>query len=505
MNFLDQYLSASFMQGLQNFVIAIVVLLVGWLIAKLIANAIKKALGKTDLDEKLFNKFRTSDKPLNSNKIIGKVIYYILLIIVFIIFFNLLNLNMIANPLSDLISTFFGFIPTVLKAGLILLFAFVLATVIQWLVVTGGKKVNLQKVFAKLKISANEEDANNAIETVGKVAFYLVLLLFIPGVLDALSIEGVSQPFSGLLATILAFVPKLIAAALIFFVGWFVAKIIKGIIVNLLKALGSEGLVLKLKLQKLFEGTSLAAFVGNLVFVLIMIPITIAALEKLELTGITDPAIAMLNDIMNMLPNILIAVALILVGVWLGKFVGGFVTDLLQRLGFDGLASKIQVGNRDASETSMKPSAVVGYIVQVLIVFFLAVQALNLIKLEFLVDIASAITAYLPNVLAAVLILGVALIVAGIVEKVLVNMLAGPAIKILAGFAKYAIIVLAGFMALSQLGIATSIVTTAFTMILGGLALAFGLAFGLGGKEFASKHLAKFDRTLDETKVKDKE
>lgn len=505
MNFLDQYLSASFMQGLQNFVIAIVVLLVGWLIAKLIANAIEKALGKTDLDEKLFNKFRTSDKPLNSNKIIGKVVYYILLIIVFIIFFNLLNLNMIANPLSDLISTFFGFIPTVLKAGLILLFAFVLATVIQWLVVTGGKKVNLQKVFAKLKISANEEDANNAIETVGKVAFYLVLLLFIPGVLDALSIEGVSQPFSGLLATILAFVPKLIAAALIFFVGWFVAKIIKGIIVNLLKALGSEGLVLKLKLQKLFEGTSLAAFVGNLVFVLIMIPITIAALEKLELTGITDPAIAMLNDIMNMLPNILIAVALILVGVWLGKFVGGFVTDLLQRLGFDGLASKIQVGNRDASETSMKPSAVVGYIVQVLIVFFLAVQALNLIKLEFLVDIASAITAYLPNVLAAVLILGVALIVAGIVEKVLVNMLAGPAIKILAGFAKYAIIVLAGFMALSQLGIATSIVTTAFTMILGGLALAFGLAFGLGGKEFASKHLAKFDRTLDETKVKDKE
>ncbi|WP_246206621.1 mechanosensitive ion channel [Virgibacillus ihumii] len=505
MNFMDQYLSASFMQGLQNFVIAIVALLVGWLIAKLIANAVEKALGKTDLDEKLLDKFRTSDKPINSSRIVGKVVYYILLIIVFIIFFNLLNLNMIANPLSDLISTFFAFIPTVLKAALILLLAFVLATVIQWLVVTGGKKVNLQKVFSKLKISATDEDAENAIETVGKVVFYLILLLFIPGVLDALSIEGVSEPFAGLLATVLAFIPKLIAAALIFVVGWFVAKIIKGIIVNLLKAVGSEGLVLKLKMQKLFEGTSLAAFVGNLVFVLIMIPITIAALEKLELTGITDPAISMLNDIMNMIPNIIIAVALILVGVWLGKLVGGFVTDLLQRLGFDGLAAKIRLGNMDASEATMKPSALVGYIVQVLIVFFLTVQALNLIGLEFLVDIASAITAYLPNVLAAVLILGIALIVAGIVEKVLVNMLAGPAIKILAAFAKYAIIVLAGFMALSQLGIATSIVTSAFILILGGLALAFGLAFGLGGKEFASKHLAKFDRTLEETKVKDNE
>ncbi|WP_077327666.1 mechanosensitive ion channel [Virgibacillus siamensis] len=504
MNFMDQYLSSGFMQGLQNFVIAIIALLLGWLVAKMIANAIEKALGKTNLDEKLFNKFRTSDKPLNSNRVVGKVVYYILLIIVFIIFFNLLNLNMIANPLSDLISTFFAFIPTVLKAGLILLLAFAIATVVQWLVVTGGKKVNLEKVFSKLKISASEEDADNALETVGKVAFYLILLLFIPGVLDALSIQGVSEPFSGLLATLLAFIPKLIAAALIFFVGWFVAKIIKGIVVNLLKAAGSEGIVIKLKMQKLFEGTSLAAFVGNLVFILIMIPITIAALEKLELTGITDPAISMLNDIMNMIPNILIAAALILVGVWLGKFIGGFVTGLLQRLGFDGLAAKIQIGNKDAFDSKMKPSALVGYIVQVLIVFFLAVQALTLIKLEFLVDIASAITAYLPNVLAAVLVLGVALIIAGIVETILVNLLAGPASKVLAAFAKYAIIVLAVFMALSQLGIATSIVTTAFTLILGGLALAFGLAFGLGGKEFASKHLARFDQTIEETKIKDK-
>lgn len=505
MNFLDQYFTASFFQGLQNFVIALVVLLVGWLIAKAISGAIGKALGKTDIDEKLFNKFRTSDKPVNSNKIVAKVVYYILLVIVFILFFNLLNLNMIANPLSDLISTLFSFIPTVLKAALILLFAFVLATVIQWLVVTGGKKVNLQKVLFKLKVAGSEEEADKFLETVGKVAFYLILLLFIPGVLDALSIEGVSEPFSGLLATILAFIPKLIAASLVFFIGWFVAKIVKSIVVNLLQAVGSEGLVNKLKMQKIFEGTSFAAFVGNLIFILIMIPITIAALEKLDLTGITEPAIAMLNDIMNMIPNILIAVGLVLLGVWLGKFIGGFVRDFLQRLGFDGLTSKMQVGNIEASESKMKPSTLAGYVAQVLIVFFLTVQALYLIKLDFLVDIASAITAYLPNVLAAVLVLGIALILANIVEKVLVNLLTGPAIKLLASFAKYAIIVLAVFMALTQLGIATSIVTSAFTLILGGLALAFGLAFGLGGKDFASKHLSKFDQTLNETQVKDKE
>lgn len=501
-NFMDQYVSSNFMAGVQNFVIALIVLLIGWLIAKAIANAVEKGLGKTNLDEKLFNKFRTKDKPINSNKIIGKVVYYILLLIVFVLFFNLLNLDMIANPLSDLLATFFSFIPAVLKAALILLLAWFIATAVQWLVVQGTKKVNLQHLFFKMKVAKTEEEINELMVRLGKVAFYLILLLFIPGVLEALSIAGLAQPFSSIVATILAFIPKFLAAALIFGIGWFVAKIIKNILVNLLEAAGSEALMKRLKLEKVFEGKGFATFVGNLVFIIIMIPITIATLGKLELAGIVQPAINMLNEIMNMIPHVLIAVALVLVGVWLGKVIGGFVHTHLQRMGFDRLSKKVNIGSVEATSKLM-PSALVGYIVQVLIVFFLTVQALYVIKLDFLVGIASAITAYLPFVLAAVLILGVALIVANIVEKILISLLDGPATKVLAGFAKYAIIVLAVFMALTQLGIAKTIVSSAFIITLSGLALAFGLAFGLGGKDFASKNLRKLDSTIDETKVKE--
>src|SRR5699024_5163354 len=182
-----------------------------------------------------------------------------------------------------------------------------------------------------------------------------------------------------------------------------------------------------------------------------------------------------------------LAIALILVGIWLGKFIGGFVESFLERMGFDRLTAQMNLNDKVESEGKMSPSAIVGYIVQVLIVFFLAAQALYVIKLDFLVGIATAITAYLPSVLAAVIILGVALILANMVQKVLSNLLSGPATGVLAGFAKYAILVLAGFMALTQLGIATTIVSSAFVLVLGGLALAFGLAFGLGGKEFAAK------------------
>lgn len=505
MDFFDSYFTANFLTSVQNFVVAFVVLLIGWLIAKLIANGVEKAVRKTRLDERLISKFREGEKPtkVDSSKVIGKTVYYILLLVVFILFFNILNLTVIANPLADLVSTFLSFIPVMLKAALILLLAFVLAMVAQWLVVTGGRKVHIQKLFVRLRVADTAEKAEEYLKTTGKVIFYLILLLFIPGVLEALSIEGVAEPFSGVLSTVLAFIPKLIAALIIFAIGWYLGKFIKNIVTNLLYAVGSEKLVIKLKLGKLFEGTSLAAFVGNILFILIMIPITISALEKLELTGITDPAIGMLYQIMEMIPNIIIAVAIMLIGIWAGKLLGGFVGDFLARLGFNNITANMYIGNKQVESDKMTPSTIVGYIVQVLIVFFLTVQALYIIKLDFLVGIASVVTAYLPNVLAAVILLGIAIIIANIVEKVLLNLLSGPAIRILAGFAKYAIMALAVFMALTQLGIATSIVASAFTLILGALALAFGLAFGLGGKDFARKYLDKFDRTIEETEVKD--
>lgn len=501
MDFFDQFFTLDFTIGVQNFVIALVILLIGWVIAKVVGNLVESGLTKTNVDEKFFNKFRTSDKPINTNKIIGKLVYYILLVIAFMLFFDRLQLSILANPLSELIATIFNFIPAILKAAIILAFAWALATVAQWLIVRGTEKAKIQHVFFKMKVAETKEDISQFMETIGKVAFYLILLLFIPGILDALNIAGVAEPFSGIINMILLFIPKLIAAALIFAIGWFVAKVIKNIVVNLLDAAGSEGLMTRLKLQNVFEGTSFSTFVGNLVFVLMMIPISIATLEQLDLRGISDPAIAMLNDVMNMIPNILIAFALVLIGIWLGKLIGGFVGSFLTRLGFDRLTSKMQVGNQESTGDKMTPSSVVGYVVQVLIVFFLTVQALYVVKLDFLVGIASVITAYLPHVLAAVLILGLALILANIVEKVLINLLAGPATKVLAGFAKYAIIVLAVFMALTQLGIATTIVSSAFILILSGLALAFGLAFGFGGKDFASKYLQKFDHTLEETNM----
>lgn len=503
----QQYFTAEFYQGVINFLFALIYLVVGWVIARVLGNLVKQGLEKTKLDERIIGHFADEESDqtkVKASEIGGKVVYYFLLIVVFSMFFSRLNLNVLSNPLSKVIETVLDFVPALLKGAVILLVAFLLASLLRWLITRGTERVKAQKLLARARLAETDEEVKTFFDTLGTVVFYLTLLLFIPAILDALNISGMSEPFRSMLDSILAFIPKLLAASLIFGIGWFLAKILSGILANLLDALGMNKLLEKLRLQSLFEGTSFGKFVGNILFIVVLIPVTITALERLELHGITEPAIKMLSEVMLMIPNILIAIGLVLVGVWLGKLVGDFIHHYLSNLGFDRLVGKASLTNGDLSKGKLTPSAVVGYVVQSLIVFFLAVQALYLIKFDFLVDIALAITAYLPNVLAAVLIVGVALIVANLVQRLLINLLLGPAANLLAGIAKYAIITFAGLMALTQLGIATTIVTSAFILILGGVSLAFGLAFGLGGKDFASKYLKKFDRTIDETSIKDK-
>lgn len=69
--------------------------------------------------------------------------------------------------------------------------------------------------------------------------------------------------------------------------------------------------------------------------------------------------------------------------------------------------------------------------------------------------------------------------------------------KVLSSTIRYSILVLAIFMALDQLKFAQNIVTTSFTIILGAFAVAFALAFGLGGRDFAAKQLDKLDKKID--------
>ena len=216
---------------------------------------------------------------------------------------------------------------------------------------------------------------------------------------------------------------------------------------------------------------------------LILIPIIIAALQVLKLDVLTAPATAMLEEILTYIPLVAAALFVAGLGVVLGKLVSQIVTRLIAASGADEKVKEF------IGETSYKfsLSGIVGSIINGVIVILFTVQGVNLLKLDILTKVGTAIIAYLPNILAAVLVMAAAWIGSAAAQRAFEK----NGFTCCATFIRGLILVIAGFMILSQLGIAVSIVNEAFIIILTGAALAFAIAFGIGGADIVKKYLAK--------------
>ncbi len=493
----SDYDLAVFFNWIPSLLLGLVILLIGYVVAKVVESAVSKLLRKGRVNERL----GTVDKKMNFEKIISKVVFFGILLLAVIMFFNMMNMSIITTPFISIYSGFAGAILGVLKAAIILFIAWIVAIVVKKFIVMAGNKLNVEKHMTKIGMKPNEVNKSKWVENAANIVFYLILLMFMPAVLHALGLSGVSGPFEGLLQGFLSFIPKLIGAALIFVVGLVIARIIRMILTKFLESVGTDRLADKFKISSFIKGTSISKLVGTIVFIFIMIPVTVSSLEALNLRGISEPAIAMLNDIISMLPKIAVAVLLVLVGVLIANWIKGVVIALLENLGVNSLVEKMGMGSSKAATPSL--THIIGTIVQIIVIFLFVVEALQVVNLYFMVTLATGIFAYLPMVLAAIIILAVGFWIATLAERFVGSVMTkkSGAPHVLRYIAKYAILAFSFFMALSQLGIAPAIINAAFILILGGVALAFGLAFGLGGREHASRYLTEMEGSLKNAEV----
>lgn len=149
-----------------------------------------------------------------------------------------------------------------------------------------------------------------------------------------------------MIQSVLSFIPKLFAAALIVLIGWLVARLVRDIVTNFLASIGTERLAARMGLSIYLKDTSLSAIIGTIVYVMIFIPVIISALDRLDVAGISEPASAMLHTVFTMLPNIIIGIVLIIAGIWIGKWVNSIVSGLLHRKPVSTLFSVKWVLNR---------------------------------------------------------------------------------------------------------------------------------------------------------------
>ncbi|MGY0401702.1 mechanosensitive ion channel [Carnobacterium jeotgali] len=407
-------------------------------------------------------------------------------------------MNNVTNSFNSGLNSFFDFLPTLLGAILLLLLAWIIATVVKKAVQKGLKAAGFGKLLTKWGVSNSQEQADKTIDSLAQVLYFLVWLLFLPGILGMLGLDAVARPISNMFDTALNFLPNLFAAIVIIAIGVIVARFVKNLVYNLALTLDVDKWVSKLTSSKTdidatpsaSQKSTMAKVLGNIVYIIILIPIVTIALETLNIDSISRPIVGVLNQVLAAIPNIIVAVILLAVGIAIAKFVGELLTDLLSSSGINNLTRYV----KNSGNMNFDLAKIIGQIVAVVIGVFFLVEALNVLNLEVLNTIGQAIIAYLPLVLSALIILGIGVVggtaLGGLIKKSTGNKFAGEILK-------YILIVLSVFMALDQLQFATSIVNLAFILILGALSVAFAIAFGIGGRDFAKSQLAKLDRKMD--------
>ncbi|MBE6644847.1 MAG: hypothetical protein E7612_05645 [Ruminococcaceae bacterium] len=356
----------------------------------------------------------------------------------------------------------------------------------------------------------NEGQSGTALKFIGKLVFLIVFLLFLPAVLGALGLESVSEPITDFANAFISYIPNIIAAAILVFLGIFIGQILSGIISVLLSKTKIDSLAQRLSRSKGgkksdsdnesdigMEQMKISELVGKIVNAVIVLIAIVQALTVLNIEAISSPATSIINRIFSAIPSIIFASLVIALGIVIANIVCGLVSNLLSGLNVDGMMEKIL----PKAKMKFSLSSVITTIIRIAILLFVIAEGVKILNLEILSDITAMIISYIPMILKAALIAIAALFGANLIESNFGESMPGGRIAL--KLIKSIIYVVAVFMILSQLEFATTIVNWAFIITLTALAVAFAIAFGFGGQDFAKRTLDKINVNKEDDKKKD--
>lgn len=495
---------------------AIALLIIGWLVALVAASIVKGLLNRTSIDNRIANWMTGRPAGADSppiEKWLSLLVFWVIMAFAIVAFLNALNLTSVSAPLNSFLQQIFSYLPKLGSAALLLGVALLLATLSRTILTRGLARFNLDD---RLSSQTGESSPFLLNETLGNALYWFILLFFLPLILDVLDLQGPLAPVQNLLNQVLSALPKILTAVIIGAVGWLIARVVRGIVTNLLAAVGTDQLGRRVGLTRSTGGMSLSALLGTIVYVLVLIPTAIAALNALDVQAISAPATRMLEQILTTLPQIFTAALILVLFYVIGRFVADLVASILTSIGFDNIFSWLglppiptpvvtppypqdilaeeEVASRRALTPPLPrrtPSEIAGIVVLVGIILFGAVAATEVIGLPALTAIVNGILAVAARVLVGVVIFGVGLYLANLAFQ-LITASGNSQAQILGQTARIAIIALVTAMALQQMGIASSIVNLAFGLLLGAIAVAIALAFGLGGRDVAGDQVREW-------------
>jgi hypothetical protein len=224
------------------------------------------------------------------------------------------------------------------------------------------------------------------------------------------------------------------------------------------------------------------------VFALIIIPVLTAALGTLGLAAVAAPLSAMLALLLGALPAIFAALVLLGVTYFVGRVLADIVAAVLAGAGFDLLLVRLGL-IRPATAGQTPPSRAIGDLVFAFLMIGAAMEAAQIVGFGLLATLLSGLIVFGTRLLMALIIFAVGMYLARAASRAILASGIQRA-GLLALAARVCILVLAAAMALRETDLANDIITLAFGLLLGSVAVAVALAFGLGGREVAREELA---------------
>lgn len=359
-----------------------------------------------------------------------------------------------------------------ISAVLIIIIGWIIAGLLKSLVKKITNKTGLGK-----KLSSNNVNFGDIL---AKVVFFLVMIFVFMLALDKLGMSSVLEPVKGLLNGFTSFIPNIVGACLVAYIGYMLALIVSELV-------GLSGATIqrfapKLKLP---ENINLVTILKKLVFIFIFIPLLISAFDILNLEAVSDPATNMLESFFSAIPKVLVATVIMIVFVVGGRFLSGLLKDLLDSLNLNEI---LKSAHLDSLFGNTNVEKLLANIVYAFILLFGIVTAIEKLEFEALTEIIDTVVTIAGNIVFGLVILGIGNWVSNIAYT---NFIKKDDNKFVGGIIKVAILAIFLAIGLNRMGIADDIINLAFGITLGAVALTVVLSFGLGGKEAAGKQMEK--------------
>ena len=322
-------------------------------------------------------------------------------------------------------------------------------------------------------------------ESVGKIVSLLIWLFGLIILLQVLGLGVVTGPINNFLNSIVQYLPNIIGAALIFFIGLIIAKIVRDLTVTALQTFDFDRWMSRGGVSEATGNSRLSQTIGTILYAIIVIFVAIAALDVLNIAAISEPASDMLRMIFAAIPNIIAAAILLGIGYLVSRFVVQILKEVLPGLGVDRAFS----GSGIVGENT-RVSSVIARVAQVAIILFFAIAATRVLGFPELTALLGQILELGGQVVFGAIVIAIGFVIA----NVLANVIGGAGETTTAGtIVRWATVILFTFMGLQFMGVGEDIVQTAFTALVIGGAVAAALAFGLGGREWAGRKLEEMD------------